>query len=295
MAAAADTPVTPRPIYEQALRQEITLICRAGALPILASPAVIGEHLAGGNPRDALLDEYTGISRKVAADMGVTFCDLRTAFRNYLQTHNPDNREKGILTSDGVYLSAAGNRLVAEWAARSILSALRAAPWFIPLRDTLLLPGQRIVLQGRGRNDRGLEIRYTLDGNPPTEHSPRYRHPIAVKATCLTILVKETATGHTYTSKAWFTPTTLREPEQPRQLARGLDYLLYDYDATATKLLPDFTRLTPVKRGTLDTPFFFPEKGQEVLALQMHAYIDIPRWHLYLLFTFIFRQSALYR
>ena len=41
-------------------------------------------------------------------------CDLRSAFITYLKTHNPDNKDRNILTSDGVHLNEAGNKFVAE-------------------------------------------------------------------------------------------------------------------------------------------------------------------------------------
>jgi hypothetical protein len=40
--------------------------------------------------------------------------DLRKAFVEWLQQNNPNNADKGLLTSDTVHLNAAGNALVAE-------------------------------------------------------------------------------------------------------------------------------------------------------------------------------------
>ena len=285
-AATATNGLTPPAVYEQALRQEITTIREAGALPVLATPTVIGEKTGGGNPRDALLDAYAARSRSVAAELGVELCDLRAAFVAYLQTHNPANLDKGVLTVDGIYLSPAGNRLVAECAATSICHALRAAPWFIPCRDHLILAQTPVELRGRGIDNRDLDIRYTLDGTPPTDASPRYQHPLQfTQPTCLSIRVRDIPTGHRYTSRALITPATLRQPEHPANLRPGLTYWLYDYDATASQQLPDFTKLTPVQRGPLNTPFFFPEKRQEVLALQMRAWIDILRDGIYTFYS----------
>ncbi len=60
-----------------------------------------------------MLDEYSDISRKVAADTGVQLNDLRKAFVAYLKEHNAENKPKGVLTTDTVHLNAAGNKLVA--------------------------------------------------------------------------------------------------------------------------------------------------------------------------------------
>jgi len=50
----------------------------------------------------------------VAKGLGVPVCDLRQAFLAHLKEHNPDGKEKGVLTSDRVHLNAAGNKVVAE-------------------------------------------------------------------------------------------------------------------------------------------------------------------------------------
>jgi lysophospholipase L1-like esterase len=81
---------------------------------ILCTPSVIGEKYDGTNPQDAMLDEYAAISRKIALDVGVRLCDLRKAFLDYLKVHNKENKEKGVLTTDGVHLNDEGNKLVAQ-------------------------------------------------------------------------------------------------------------------------------------------------------------------------------------
>jgi lysophospholipase L1-like esterase len=81
---------------------------------VLCTPTVIGERKAGTNKLDGKLDEYAGITRKVAEETGAPLCDLRKAFRDYLAADNPDDKEKGVLTTDRVHLSDAGNKLVAD-------------------------------------------------------------------------------------------------------------------------------------------------------------------------------------
>ena len=116
---------TPKDAYEAGLRDIIGRIQTAGAVVVLATPSVIGEKPDGSNPLDKMLDEYAGISRKVARDTGSTLCDLRVAFINHLRTANTQKVEKGLLTGDGVHLSAAGNRLVCEQASQAIVAALK--------------------------------------------------------------------------------------------------------------------------------------------------------------------------
>ena len=111
---------TPKDKYESGLRDLISRIQKSGARVILCTPSVIGERRHGDNKFDAMLDEYSGISRRVTKEFGAKICDLRNAFIQYLAAHNPDNNVEGILTRDSVHLNDAGNRLVTE----TILKAL---------------------------------------------------------------------------------------------------------------------------------------------------------------------------
>lgn len=93
------------------------LICKMQAQGIqvaLCTPAVIGEKTAGKNELDADLDKFAQIIRKLSAQYGLPLCDLRRIFLEHLAHVNKENKEKGILTNDGVHLSEAGNQLVAE-------------------------------------------------------------------------------------------------------------------------------------------------------------------------------------
>lgn len=103
---------TPADAYEAGLR-ELVQRCRAGgARVVLCTPSVIGEKTDGKNELDGLLDQYCGISRKVAAETESTLLDLRAAFLGYLREYNTANVEQGVLTTDGVHLNEAGNRFV---------------------------------------------------------------------------------------------------------------------------------------------------------------------------------------
>ena len=103
---------TPKDKYEAGLKEIIGKIKAAGARVVLCTPTVIGEKKS--NKLDAQLDEYAAVSRAVAKETGVPLCDLRKAFRDYLATANPDDKEKGVLTGDRVHLNDAGNKLVAD-------------------------------------------------------------------------------------------------------------------------------------------------------------------------------------
>jgi isoamyl acetate esterase len=111
---------TPKDRYEAGLREIIGKIKDKSARVVLCTPSVIGEKRNSGNHLDARLDGYSHISRKVAREEKVELCDLRKAFQDYLNEHNPEDRAKGILTGDGVHLNDAGNQFVA----RVLLKAL---------------------------------------------------------------------------------------------------------------------------------------------------------------------------
>ena len=105
---------TPKDLFESGLRDIITKIQGEGARVILCTPSVVGEKHHGENPLDAQLDEYSQIGRRVAESFGVTLCDLRKGFADYLQTNNAGNKDRGVLTTDSVHLNDSGNRFVAS-------------------------------------------------------------------------------------------------------------------------------------------------------------------------------------
>jgi lysophospholipase L1-like esterase len=115
---------TPKDKFDAGLRDLIKKITASGAKVVLCTPSTIGEKTDGSNPLDAMLEDYSAVSRKVAADTGVTLCDLRKAFIDHLKKNNPQNKQRGILTGDGVHLNGPGNQFVAAQAAQAIANAL---------------------------------------------------------------------------------------------------------------------------------------------------------------------------
>jgi len=111
---------TTKEIFEAGLKDIISKVNDAGARVILCTPSVIGEKNDGSNERDAMLEEYSVVSRKVAADTGSQLVDLRKAFIDHLKANNPDNLPKGILTGDGVHLNPIGNAFVAAEMGKAI-------------------------------------------------------------------------------------------------------------------------------------------------------------------------------
>jgi lysophospholipase L1-like esterase len=66
------------------------------------------------NPQDKDLNAYSDVIRRIAGMYNCKLIDLRKAFTDYEEANNKDNSESGLLTTDRVHLTAAGNRLVAD-------------------------------------------------------------------------------------------------------------------------------------------------------------------------------------
>ena len=85
---------------------------------ILTTPATIGERTDFSNQQDGDLNYYSAIIRNLASKNNLEVVDLRRAFHEYNVKNNPQNAEKGILTTDRVHLNDAGNQFVAEQMAK---------------------------------------------------------------------------------------------------------------------------------------------------------------------------------
>ncbi|MHB1048767.1 MAG: SGNH/GDSL hydrolase family protein [Bacteroidota bacterium] len=104
---------TPKKNYRTVLSEMITDIQQTGSIVVLCTPSVIGEKYDGTNRWDAMLDDYSAISREIAKEKSCILLDLRKEFLRHLAENNPNNDEKNILTYDGVHLNDRGNRFVA--------------------------------------------------------------------------------------------------------------------------------------------------------------------------------------
>lgn len=92
----------------------INKIQKNGAKVVVCTPAVIGEKKNGANEMDKDLDRYAGAIRDLAAKNNLPLCDLRSIFKAYDAENNPEDKDRGILTSDGVHLNEKGNHTLAE-------------------------------------------------------------------------------------------------------------------------------------------------------------------------------------
>lgn len=81
---------------------------------ILCTPAVVGEKTDYSNPLDGDLNLYSNIIRELAKKNNLPLIDLRKKYHDYLDKNNPDNKDKGILTYDGVHMNDKGNQFLAD-------------------------------------------------------------------------------------------------------------------------------------------------------------------------------------
>lgn len=100
--------------FEKFYQAIITRLKKKNINIVLCTPATIGEKTDHSNPLDGDLNEYSKIIRNLALKNNLSLVDLRKVFLEHNIKHNPENKYKGILTSDGVHLNATGNQLVAD-------------------------------------------------------------------------------------------------------------------------------------------------------------------------------------
>lgn len=103
---------TPREVFKAELNELVEKLIIKGNKVSLCTLGVIGERKV--NKLDKIIDDYSSIIKEIADEKKLALCDIRSAFKEYLKTNNPEDKEEGILTTDGVHLSEIGNRIVAE-------------------------------------------------------------------------------------------------------------------------------------------------------------------------------------
>ena len=113
-------------LYENGLRQIIYDIKDNGIEVILCTPTVIGENKGDFTLVNQFkdietmeimnndLDDYSNVIRKLSREFDTKLLDLRKIFMQYISENNPENKSKGVLTTDGVHLNNFGSKLIAN-------------------------------------------------------------------------------------------------------------------------------------------------------------------------------------
>ncbi len=81
---------------------------------LICTPASIGEKTDFSNEQDGDLNKYSNIIRSIASNNNCQLIDLRKMTLDYNLANNKENKDRGILTSDGVHLNETGNKVVAD-------------------------------------------------------------------------------------------------------------------------------------------------------------------------------------
>lgn len=100
--------------FEQFYNKIIDKVQATGAKVVICTPTVVGEQKGYVNELDGDLNKYAEIIRQIAKNKKVELIDLRATIVDYINTHNPENKNAGILTTDGVHMNDAGNEFLAE-------------------------------------------------------------------------------------------------------------------------------------------------------------------------------------
>jgi lysophospholipase L1-like esterase len=81
---------------------------------VICTPSTIGEKNDYSNEQDGDLNKYSNIIRNIAKNNNCELIDLRSLFHEYEIVNNHDNKDREILTRDGVHLNEKGNQFVAD-------------------------------------------------------------------------------------------------------------------------------------------------------------------------------------
>ena len=113
-------------LYENGLRQIINDLKENGVEIILCTPTVIGENKGEFTLVNQFkdietmeimnndLDDYSDVIRKLSKEFDTKLLDLRKIFMQFISENNPENKSKGVLTTDGVHLNNLGSKLIAN-------------------------------------------------------------------------------------------------------------------------------------------------------------------------------------
>ena len=100
--------------FKQCYLEIIEKLQKNNVKVIICTPTVIGELKNMSNPKDAILNKYSSILIEISKKFTLPLCDLRSNFLDYINKNNPNNKETGILTNDGIHLNRMGNLVVAK-------------------------------------------------------------------------------------------------------------------------------------------------------------------------------------
>ena len=119
-----------------------------------------------------------------------------------------------------------------------------------------------------------LDIRYTLDGTEPTSASSSYTEPINITESCqLTTALFEGEKIRSDVAANYYEKVIPKEPAQTDRLEQGLAYKYYEGE---WNMIPDFSSLTPVKKGIVNNFSIDEKQKSDNIGFEFRGYINIP-------------------
>ncbi len=117
-----------REAYEQAVAAVLQRLAASGAEVVMSGPTLIGERRHPRNAKDAQLDSYRDINRRLANKAGIPYLDTRHAFQSRRPPGAPAATDRGLLTEDGEHLNALGAGLARSLFVAALDAWLGRAP-----------------------------------------------------------------------------------------------------------------------------------------------------------------------
>ncbi len=141
-------------------------------------------------------------------------------------------------------------------------------------------------------NRKNVDIRYTLDGSTPQIASDRAKDPIHItETTTVSARIFRKGKPVSRSVQKTFTKVQPKPPLQTGGIKPGIRYAYYEGDWNR---IPNFKRLTAVKKGVLTDFSFNPRKQEEYFGFQYAGFIQIPKDGAYTFYTDSDDGSRLY-
>lgn len=141
-------------------------------------------------------------------------------------------------------------------------------PPVITAESSIFIDNLTVTISGERRE---LEIRYSTDGSEPTVNSPIFEKAITIDKTS-NISARYFRNGKALSSTSFTTFTKVKPwlPLNVKETGQGIKYSFYEGD---WEKLPDFSKLTPVKTGTLPNIRLKEAAGVERFGYEFTGYL----------------------
>jgi predicted alpha/beta superfamily hydrolase len=147
-------------------------------------------------------------------------------------------------------------------------------------RGDLVSSGDSVLVEMKGK---GKAIRYTLDGTEPSLQSVVYENPLSISKPVIIKAMPIYANNVPGNSSTLAINVLKRLPAEKGQPALN-GGLRYSYFEGTWDLIPDFTKLTPVKSGVTANLAMGERKRDESFAFNFTGFLDIPEEGVYQFF-----------